>query len=286
MPDFRLPRRTFLTFTAAGAAVTALTPVASASSQAAGQAPGQATNRGASQGAVLDRAAGPVGDRVLALSGGAWVLADTSGAVTATSGLDGAEVLAVAREGAGFVAVGSLQGQGVIWESADGAGWVKATLRREPDAVYTAVGAGPEGVLVLGSLLTKQERVPRKAVAVVRTQSRDWLVLPVKGLGRADQRIVTAVGGDATGWTATAVDPAGSQVFHSPDGQTWSGGTRVTASAVKEISGVNWVGNALDDTAPVRGVIGGGREVVGVPVDAHAVGGGFWLSSGRLVREA
>ena len=272
MPDFRLPRRTFLTLTAAGAAVTALAPAASASAP--------------SRTALLDRAAGPVGDRVLGLAGGAWVLADTSGAATATSGLEGAEVVAVARGPEGFVAVGSLQGQGVIWESADGVAWGKATVRREPDAVYTAVGAGPGGVLVLGSLVTEQERVPRKAIAVVRTQSRDWLVVPVKGLGRADQRVVTAVGGDARGWTATAVDPAGSQVFHSPDATTWSEGTRVTASAVKEISGANWVGNALDDTAPVRGVIGGGRERVAVPLDAHAVGGGFWLSSGRLVREA
>ncbi|WP_258904198.1 hypothetical protein [Actinokineospora sp. UTMC 2448] len=227
---------------------------------------------------MIDRAAGPVGGRVLALSGGAWVLADETGAVP-TRGLDGADVIAVA---AGFVAVGAHGGKAAIWESADGLGWTAAGRRNEPHAVFTAVGAGPRGTLVLGSLLS-EEGTPVRAVAAIRTQSRDWLTLPVRGL--SDGLAVTAVIGHADGWTAAAVDLHGSVVFHSPDGIAWTQGATVPASAVRELVGDRWTGNALDDTAPVRGTLAGDREVVAVPRDAHAVGGGFWLTRGTLVRE-
>lgn len=273
MPDLlgpRLPRRGFLGLTAATAAVATLSTAGVASASASG---------------LLDRAAGPVGQRVLAQRGGEWVLADVDGRSTPTAGLVGADVVAVTRGPDGFVAVGSFDGKAVIWESADGIAWTPAQRRNEPEAAFTAVGAGPAGVLVLGSLLTA-ERAPQRAVAAVRTQSRDWLTLPVRGLASADQRHMTAVTGTANGWTAASVDPAGSVVFHSEDGIAWREGTRVTASAIRELDGSRWVGNALDDTAPVRGVLGQGRELVAVPRDAHAVGGGFWFTGGRIVREA
>ncbi|MGX7829301.1 hypothetical protein ACTG9Q_29865 [Actinokineospora sp. 24-640] len=273
IPEGRLRRRAFVTLAATTAALAAVgrTAAASPASSMTAASP------------LIDRAAGPVGDRVLALSSQDWLLADASGATTATRGLEGADVVAVTAGPGGYVAVGSRDGVAVIWESADGVAWTSAARRNELDAAFTAVGAGPGGVLALGSLLSA-ERTPRRAVAAFRTASRDWLTVPVRGLGRADQLAITAVTGTADGWTAAAVDLAGTALFHSPTGASWSEGTRVTATAVRELVGQRWEGNALDDTAPVRGVIGGDRTVVDVPRDAHAVGGNFWLTQGTLVR--
>ncbi|GAA4427977.1 hypothetical protein GCM10023148_31850 [Actinokineospora soli] len=259
-----LPRRGFLALGAATAAVAALPTAAFASP------------------ATIDRAAGPVADRVLALSAGRWVLADTAGATTPTTGLDGADVVGVARGADGFTAVGSRDGKAVIWASADGVAWTAAQRRNDPHAAFTAVGAGAGRVLVLGSLLS-EEGTPVRAVAALRTAGGAWQTLPVRGLG--DDLAITAVTGDSSGWTAAAVGIEETTVYHSPDAITWTEGTRVTATAVRELTGTAWTGNALDDAAPVRGVLGGGREVVtSVPRDAQAIGGGFWLSGGTIVR--
>ena len=271
-----LSRRALLSL---GAATAATAAVAAFPRPAAATSTTPATSSPAA--ALLDRAAGPVGDRVLALSAGRWVLADTAGGTSPTTGLDGADVVSVAHGPHGFVAVGSLDAKAVIWESADGTAWTAAQRRNEPHAAFTAVGAGPGGVLVLGSLRTL-EGVPVRAVAALRTTSRDWLTVPVRGLPHT--LAITAVTGTEAGWTAAVVDIAGTTAYHSPDAAAWTEGARAAASAIRELTGAAWTGNALDDTAPVRGVLGQGREVVDVPRDAHAVGGGFWLTGGTIVR--
>ncbi|MFC7616635.1 hypothetical protein ACFQV2_27415 [Actinokineospora soli] len=84
------------------------------------------------------------------------MLADTAGATTPTTGLDGADVVGVARGADGFTAVGSRDGKAVIWASADGVAWTAAQRRNDPHAAFTAVGAGAGRVLVLGSLLSEE----------------------------------------------------------------------------------------------------------------------------------
>lgn len=280
MPDgSHLTRRTFVSTVAALGATTLL------HSHAAAAAPAR----------TFDRAIGAVrlngAPKVLARSGGAWFLTDLSGAAQPTRGLDDAEVTALAATPTGLVAVGST-GEVALWESPDGLDWQRATLPAI-EGELTAVGSNGADVLVLGAQLTP-ERSPKRRIAL-RRSGGTWTATPLRGLEPTDELSATALAAVPSGWVATAVDVAGSHVFASRDGVTWTphpAERRLADAAVKALvaagDGVRWLANGIGGSAALTGALGAGRAPAPVPQDAHAVGlldpeTTVWLADGRLV---
>ncbi|CAM3536359.1 hypothetical protein KIPE111705_13020 [Kibdelosporangium persicum] len=238
--------------------------------------------------------------KALCLLGTSWVLVDEDGTTYPTTGLEGADVIDVAADDRGVLAVGSRPAppftEATIWQSADGVTWTEVMRLAGTNTEFTGVGFGPGTAMALGSALT-EERAPARTVAARRWQ-RTWSQIPVTGLEQTAEHAITTLSGNRSGWVAAAITQEATTLYHSPDGSAWAAvaAGRLEDAAVQGIlldgnGAVRWVANAIGGSAAITGTVGGGRGPVAVREDAHAVGAvwtrrgplSYWLVDGRLV---
>ncbi|XVS61091.1 hypothetical protein ACQPYE_22580 [Actinosynnema sp. CA-299493] len=276
-----LDRRTFVLGAAATAALTSALPAHAA---APAPASGAAANPRKAAGVFLAPDGTPL---MLTEQDGRWVVADEGGSVRITTGLAGADLVDVTRDGSTCHAVGALGGDPIatIWESADGVTWREARRLHGVRSEFTAVGGG----LAFGSVL-KHERASVVRIAARRTAS-GWNTVPVRGLEWTDGLSATAVAATPDGWVVAAVDISGTVLHTSRDGVTWTTRPRLDGVAVRGLTSVagrvHWVGNELVDATPLTGVLDADRTSPAVPRDAKALGvagtRSGWLTAGRLI---
>ncbi|MBP2329674.1 hypothetical protein JOF56_010059 [Kibdelosporangium banguiense] len=258
-----------------------------------GTATAQQTLSKAAGVAVLGQAA-----KALCLLDTSWVLVDEDGTTYPTTGLEGANVIDVAADDRGVLAVGSRPAppytEATIWQSADGVAWREVMRLTGTNTEFTGVGFGPGTAMALGSALS-EERAPKGTIAARRWQ-RIWTEIPVTGLEQTAEQAITTVSGNRSGWVAAAITQEGTTLYRSPDGSAWSTeSTLLEDAAVQglllEPNGIRWVANTIGGSAAITGTVGAGRQPVSVRQDAHAVGAvwtrrgplSYWLVDGRLV---
>ncbi|MEU4804261.1 hypothetical protein [Actinosynnema sp. NPDC023587] len=269
-----LDRRTFVLGTALAA--TAITTTAITTAHAAprsGRTAGAATAAGTT--VTLAR----LDDR--------WVLVDETGSVRITTGLENANVVGLADDGADLIAAGSLADDPVaaLWTSSDGVAWREVRRLHGTRAEFTAVTGG----LALGSVL-RGERAALARVAARRTAT-GWTTVPVRGLEGTDGLFASALSATPDGWVCAAVGANGSRLHASRDGVTWSELPGVAGVAVRALTsdarGTRWHGNGIAGSAPLTGPLGGPAGPAPVPAGAQALGTASgraaWLSAGRLL---
>ncbi|ROP42633.1 hypothetical protein [Saccharothrix texasensis] len=276
-----LDRRTFVLGAAATAALTSALP---AHAGAAAPASDAAENPRKAAGVFLAPDGTPL---MLTEQDGQWIVADEGGSVRITSGLAGADLVDVTRDGSTCHAVGALSGDPIatIWESTDGVTWREARRLHGVRSEFTAVGGG----LAFGSVL-KHERASVVRIAARRTAS-GWNTVPVRGLEWTDGLSATAVTATSDGWVVAAVDVSGTVLHTSRDGVTWTARPRLDGVAVRGLASVagrvHWVGNEVVDATPLTGVLDADRTSPAVPRDAKALGvagaRSGWLTGGRLI---
>ncbi len=253
---------------------------------------------------ILTKAAGVAelgqSAKALCLLGTSWVLVDEDGTTHPTTGLEGANVLDVAADARGVLAVGSRPAppftEATVWQSADGAAWHEVMRLTGTNTEFTGVGFGPGTAMALGSELT-EERAPMRTIAARRLPS-GWTEIPVTGLEQTAEHAITTLSGNRSGWVAAAITQDGTTLYRSPDGSAWSTVDRgqLEDTAVQGIllegnGGIRWVANAIGGSAAITGTVGAGRQPVAVPENAHVVGAvwtrrgplSYWLVDGRLV---
>ncbi|MEV0675644.1 hypothetical protein AB0I60_03880 [Actinosynnema sp. NPDC050436] len=268
-----LDRRTFVLGAALAAATTATAPSRAGATTAPVRAVGAAAIAGT-----------PV---TLVRLNGVWALADGTGSVRITTGLEHADVVDLAEDGTGLVAAGCLADDpmAALWTSPDGVAWREVRRLHGTRAGFTAVA----GALALGSVL-RGERASLVRVAARRTAS-GWTTVPVRGLERTDGLFASALAEGPDGWVCAAVGTSGTRLHSSRDGVTWSELPGVPGVAVRglvaDARGIRWQGNEIAGSAPLTGVLGGAAGPAPVPADAKALGPASsrfaWLSAGRLL---
>ncbi|MEU6152072.1 hypothetical protein ABZ816_18950 [Actinosynnema sp. NPDC047251] len=268
-----LDRRTFVLGTALAATATAITGTAAHASPRLDKTAGAATAAGS-----------PV---TLARLDGRWVLADETGSVRITTGLDNADVVDLADDGTGLIAAGSLAGDPVaaLWTSPDGVAWREVRRLHGTRSEFTAAA----GALALGSVL-RGERASLVRVAARRTAT-GWTTVPVRGLELTDGLSASALAATPDGWVCAAVGTSGTRLHASRDGVTWTELPALPGVAVRGLTAdartIRWHGNEIAGSTPLTGVLGGPGGPAAVPADAKALGatgGRFaWLSAGRLL---
>jgi hypothetical protein len=276
-----LDRRTFVL---GAAATAALTSTLTAHAAAAAPASSAADNPRKAAGVFLAFDGTPL---MMTEENGQWVVVDEGGSVRITTGLAGADLVDVSRDGSTFHAVGALRGDPIatIWESTDGVTWREARRLHGVRSEFTAVGGG----LAFGSVL-KHERASVIRIAARRTAS-GWNTVPVRGLEWTDDLSATAVAATSEGWVVAAVDVSGTVLHTSRDGVTWTTRPRLDGVAVRGLASVDgrvhWVGNEMVDATPLTGVLDADRTRPAVPADAKALGvagtRSGWLTGGRLI---
>ncbi|MET0136244.1 MAG: hypothetical protein ABW215_21890 [Kibdelosporangium sp.] len=242
--------------------------------------------------AVLGQAA-----KALCLLDTRWVLVDEDGTTYETKGLEDANVIDVAADERGVLAVGSRRAgtstEATVWQSADGVTWLEVMRLTGTNSEFTGVGFGPGTAMALGSTLS-EERSPKNTLAARRI-GRTWAVVPVTGLEQTAEHAITTLSGNRSGWVAAAVTQEGTTLFRSADGSSWSTLEALEDAAVQGVliegdGGVRWVANAVGGSAAIAGKVGAGRRPV-IREDAHAVGAvwsrrgplSYWLVDGHLV---
>jgi hypothetical protein len=216
---------------------------------------------------LLAAAAGH-GGYVIAGQQGMWFSPDLAN-WTKASGIDGTgQVLDVAADAHGFVAVGSVggqrtSGQSAVWRSPDGQTWTRTGLS-PAGATLRLVAAAGERVVVMGA---NAAGAPLAMRSVNGSATWQPVALPSAGPGT----VVTALTADGAGFTATGESgtPGDQQLvaWTSPDGATWTrtalgtpGGTRtITALSAPATPTTPTTPTPTTSATPAAGVTGIGQ---------------------------
>lgn len=112
------------------------------------------------------------------------------------------------------------------WYSEDGLDWARV-WETVDDELPAAVGAGPEGFVIVGQQGYAQGGDPI-GVALASADGREWIEAPTDGpVGLAGMWSVVPIGGD---WMATSLDGADIHVLLSPNGLDWTTDTAFTGA--------------------------------------------------------
>jgi len=183
-----------------------------------------------------------------------WWSADLSTWVAGNNGgLDGQEassaVYAVSATASGFVAAGTHGGCHTIWTSTDGRNWSDYDVPKPPGAsaaLLQAVAVNGTRIVTAGYVTGKAGDMP--VVVVSKDNGIHWrqiLLTAPAGLGS-----VTALTPAGSGFVAAGeAGPPGAQhavTWSSPDGETWSAATPVSAG---QITALTVTGDTVSGTA-------------------------------------
>lgn len=107
------------------------------------------------------------------------------------------------------------------WHSEDGLDWARV-WEAVDDEILAAVGAGPEGFVMVGQQRYEHGGNPI-GVALASADGREWIEAPTDGpVGLAGMWSVVPTGGD---WVATSLGGADINVLLSPNGLDWTADT-------------------------------------------------------------
>jgi hypothetical protein len=154
----------------------------------------------------------------------AWISSDGRDWQTTDLGIpDLVNAVDVAAGPLGFVMIGRAELNAssrneYVWYSENGLDWERV-WETVNDELPAAVGAGPEGFVIVGQQGYEQGGDPI-GVVLASADGRDWIEAPTDGpVSLGGMWSVVPIGGD---WMATSLDVADVHVLRSPNGLDWT----------------------------------------------------------------